>query len=70
MVCLSLDPIYLPLIALVVWAGALGQTRSGRCLRVIYVPDEGLESAFVVTVYELRGNPLKAYRRRRRRKRK
>jgi len=47
---------------------ALGQTRSGRYLRVIYVPDEGSESAFVVTAYELRGKQLKAYRRRRQRR--
>lgn len=47
---------------------ALGQTQSGRYLRVIYVPDPGGKSAFVVTAYELRGNQLKAYRRRRRRR--
>jgi len=47
---------------------ALGQTSNGRYLRVIYVPDEGSDSAFVVTAYELRGNQLKAYRRRRRRR--
>lgn len=47
---------------------ALGQTRTGRYLRVIYVPDEGGQSAFVVTAYELRGKQLKAHRRRRRRK--
>jgi hypothetical protein len=47
---------------------ALGQTRAGRYLRVIYVPDEDADSAFVVTAYELRGKQLKAYRRRKRRK--
>ena len=47
---------------------ALGQTSRGRYLRVIYVPDEGSDSEFVVTAYELRGNQLKAYRRRRRRR--
>jgi hypothetical protein len=47
---------------------ALGQTRDGRFLRVIYVPDQmPIESAFVITAYDLVGKPLKAYRRRRRR---
>jgi hypothetical protein len=47
---------------------ALGQIAAGRFLRVIYVPDPEPGSIFVVTAYELRGNPLKAYRRRQRRK--
>ena len=47
---------------------AVGQTRGGRYLRVIYVPDPEPESVFVVTAYELKGKPLLAYRRRRRRK--
>ena len=47
---------------------ALGQTRAGRYLRVIYVPDPEPDSAFVITAYDLRGKPLLAYRRRRRRK--
>ena len=46
----------------------LGQTRAGRHLRVVYVPDPEPDSVFVITAYELRGKPLKAYRRRRRRK--
>ena len=46
---------------------AIGQTRSGRYLRVVYVPDPEPESLFVITAYELRGNPLIAYRRRRHR---
>jgi len=45
---------------------ATGQTRAGRLLRVIYVPDPAPDSVFVITAYELRGKPLKAYRRRRR----
>jgi hypothetical protein len=45
---------------------AVGQTRSGRYLRVIYVPDHEPYSLFVITAYELRGKPLLAYRRRRR----
>jgi hypothetical protein len=47
---------------------AIGQTRAGRFLRVIYVPDPEPESLFVITAYELRGKPLAAYRRRQRRK--
>ncbi len=47
---------------------ALGQTASGRYLRVIYVPDPEPDSVFVVTAYDLVGKPLKAYRRRRRRR--
>ena len=47
---------------------AIGQTRTGRFLRVIYVPDPEPDSIFVITAYELRGNPLTAYRRRQRRK--
>ncbi len=46
----------------------LGQTRAGRFLRVIYVPDPTPDSLFVITAYELRGKPLAAFRRRRRRK--
>lgn len=47
---------------------AIGQTSSGRYLRVIYVPDPEPDSIFVITAYELKGKPLTAYRRRRRRK--
>ena len=47
---------------------AIGQTEAGRYLRVIYVPDPEPGSVFVITAYELRGKPLKAYRRRRRRR--
>ena len=45
---------------------ALGTTSSGRHLQVVYVPDPQPDSAFVVTAYDLRGKPLAAYRRRRR----
>jgi hypothetical protein len=48
----------------------LGQTRAGRCLKVVFVPDEGAGSGFVVTAYELRGKALKAFRRVQRRKRR
>jgi hypothetical protein len=47
---------------------AIGQTRAGRFLRVIYVPDPEPDSIFVITAYELRGKPLTAYRRRQRRR--
>ena len=47
---------------------AIGKTRAGRYLRVIYVPDPQPDSVFVITGYELRGKPLFAYRRRLRRK--
>jgi hypothetical protein len=47
---------------------ALGKTGAGRYLRVIYVPDPEPDSVFVITAYDLRGKPLIAYRRRRRRK--
>ena len=47
---------------------AVGMTRGGRYLRVIYVPDPVPDSVFVITAYELAGKPLTAYRRRRRKK--
>ncbi|HEY3302788.1 MAG TPA: DUF4258 domain-containing protein [Candidatus Binatia bacterium] len=47
---------------------AIGKTRQGRYLRVIYVPDPEPASVFVITAYELRGKPLFAYRRRLRKK--
>jgi hypothetical protein len=46
---------------------AVGPTAHGRLLRIIYVAEPG--GVFVITAYELRGKPLLAYRRRRRRKR-
>ena len=49
---------------------AIGQTLSGRYLRVIYVPDPQPNSVFIITAYELKGKPLSAYRSRRRRKSK
>ena len=48
---------------------AVGQTRAGRYLRVIYVPDPERGAPFVITAYELKGKPLTAYRRRHRRTR-
>jgi len=47
---------------------SLGQTKAGRYLRVIYLPDPEPDSVFVITAYELVGKPLKAYRRRSRRR--
>ena len=47
---------------------SIGQTKSGRYLRVIYVPVPEPDSVFVITAYELVGKPLKAYRRRSRMK--
>lgn len=47
---------------------SLGQTADGRFLRVIYVPDEEGDGIFVVTAYPLTGKPLKAFRRRQRRR--
>ena len=49
---------------------AIGQSSGGRYLRVIYVPEPAPNSVFVITAYELQGNPLIAYRRRRTRKKK
>lgn len=48
---------------------ALGRTRNGRYLRVIYVSEDNADAIFVITAYDLKGKPLLAYRRRRRRKR-
>ncbi|HZQ09548.1 MAG TPA: DUF4258 domain-containing protein [Anaerolineae bacterium] len=47
---------------------AIGQTETGRYLRVIYVPDPQPSSVFVITAYELSGKALTAYRRRRRKR--
>lgn len=47
---------------------AIGRTSNGRYLRVIYALDEESGDIFVITGYELRGKPLKAYLRRRKKK--
>jgi hypothetical protein len=49
---------------------AIGQTRDGRYLRVIYVLDKETKSIFVITAYDVLGKALLAYRRRMRRRRK
>lgn len=48
---------------------AIGQTSNGRYLRVVYVQEDTEDRLFVITAYELKGKPLAAFRRRRRRKR-
>jgi len=45
---------------------ALGQTKAGRHLKVIYKVDADRGELFVITAYQLRGKELKAFRRRRR----
>ncbi len=45
---------------------AIGQTMAGRYLKVIYSRDPAPDSVFVITAYDLKGKPLRAYRRRRR----
>lgn len=47
---------------------AVGQSRAGRYLRVIYVPDPSPDSVFVITAYELGEKTKRALRRRRRSK--
>jgi hypothetical protein len=47
---------------------AIGSASTGRTLRVIYVPGPEPNSVFVITAYDLRGKPLLAHRRRKRRK--
>jgi hypothetical protein len=47
---------------------ALGQTRAGRFLRVIYVPDGEPGAVFVITAYQLGPKALRALRRRRKKK--
>lgn len=47
---------------------AMGQTRAGRYLRVIYVLDSEPDSRFVITAYRLGHKAKKALLRRRRRR--
>lgn len=47
---------------------AIGQTESGRYLRVIYVPDAHGDGVFVITAHQLGPKALKALRRRLRRR--
>jgi len=43
---------------------ALGKSRDGRYLKVIYVPDPHRDSLFIITAYDLAAKPLAAFRRR------
>ncbi|MEK6644208.1 MAG: DUF4258 domain-containing protein [Planctomycetota bacterium] len=47
---------------------AIGRTRDGRVLRVIYVPDTEPGSIFVITAYDLIGKARTAFNRRQRRR--
>ena len=47
---------------------AVGRTRDGRYIRVVYIPDPKPDSMFVITAYEVGGKPLAAYKRRCRKK--
>jgi len=47
---------------------ALGRSRAGRYLRIIYVPDPVPDSVVVITAYRLGAKALRALRRRRRRR--
>ena len=47
---------------------AIGQTRGGRYILVVYVRDPQTDSVFIITAYQLTGNALAAYRRRMRRR--
>ena len=47
---------------------AIGQTVEGRYLKVVYTRDPTPGSVFVITAFDLRGKPLRAFRRRQRRK--
>ena len=49
---------------------AIGQTSRGCYLRAMYVADPDPQDVFVITACAVRGKPLFAYRRRRRRKTK
>ncbi len=43
---------------------AMGQTRTGRYLKVIYVFDLEPKSIFIITAFDLIGKPLMAHKRR------
>lgn len=47
---------------------AIGRTRDGRYLRVVYVPDPSPGSMFVITAYDLGAKAKRALQKRRRRK--
>ncbi len=47
---------------------AIGQTRAGRHLKVIYVPDRFRDGLFVIAAYDLGAKALAAFRRRMRKR--
>ncbi|MCC6426730.1 MAG: hypothetical protein IT435_07900 [Phycisphaerales bacterium] len=47
---------------------AYGQTRAGRYLKVVYRLDKDEDELLVITAYPIKGNEVKAYRRRLRRR--
>jgi hypothetical protein len=47
---------------------AVGQTRVGRYLRVVYSPDDDGEGIFVITAYDVPPRQIRALRRRLRRR--
>ena len=47
---------------------AIGQTRAGRYLRVVYVPDPEPDSVFVITAFDLGPKALRAFKRRRKKR--
>lgn len=47
---------------------AVGQTATGRYLKVVYVREAMPDRMFVITAHELGGKPLLAFRRRQRKK--
>ena len=42
---------------------SIGQTRDGRYIKVVYVPDPEPDSVFVITAYELGAKAKRAIRR-------
>lgn len=46
----------------------LGRSRAGRALRVIASFDDDRQGVFIITAYDLKGNALKALRRRMKRR--
>jgi hypothetical protein len=42
----------------------IGRTRASRVLKVICVPDDDAAGVFVVTAFDLKGKPLRAFKRR------
>jgi hypothetical protein len=49
---------------------AIGQTRGGRYLKVIFAADRFRDGLFVITAYDLGGKALSAFKRRRRKRRR